>query len=111
MNCHDARQGFSALFHGGMRLTEWALLEPHVRQCVECSKGRESVQEVVNARQQATPSRARLHGVSKIIDTRLVGPLTRAHRQLPQLFPYSPLTIAGQGAARAAIGAAHSRVT
>jgi hypothetical protein len=62
MNCHDAREGFSALFHGGMGLTEWALLEAHVRQCVECSKGRESVQEVVTSRQQVT---------------RIVGPLTR----------------------------------
>jgi hypothetical protein len=78
MNCHDAREGFSALFHGGMGLTEWALLEAHVRQCVECSKGRESVQKVVSSCQQVTPSRARLHDLSKIIDTRILGPLTRA---------------------------------
>jgi hypothetical protein len=36
VNCHDARQGVSALFRGGMSLTEWALVEAHVRQCVEC---------------------------------------------------------------------------
>jgi hypothetical protein len=68
MNCHDAREGFSALFHGGMGLTEWALLDAHVRQCVECRKERESVQAVVNARQQGTPSRALLHGLGKMLD-------------------------------------------
>jgi hypothetical protein len=73
MNCHDAREGFSALFHGGMGLTEWALLDAHVRQCVECRKERESVQEVVNSRQQVTPSRALLHCLSKMIDAIRLG--------------------------------------
>ena len=52
MNCQDAREGFSALFHGGMGLTEWALLDAHARQCLECRKEREPVQEMVNSRQQ-----------------------------------------------------------
>ena len=178
MNCHDAREGFSARFHGGMGLTEWALLDAHVRQCVECRKGRESVQEVVNSRQQVTPFRALLHCLRKMIDairlgttslaawlTRvgvplaisltvaglavieasrvaaawIVDPLTRARWLLPKLFKLlvwaaattvseaadfvitgfadllarlrSSLTIAGQGAARAAIEVARARVT
>ena len=68
MNCHDAREGFSALVHGGLGLTEWALVEAHVRQCVECRKERASVLEVLNSRQQVTLSRALLHCLSKMID-------------------------------------------
>jgi hypothetical protein len=83
MNCHDAREGFSAAFHGGMGLTEWALLDAHVRQCAECRKERESVQKVVNSRHQVTSSRVLRHCLSKLIDalslgtTRLVAWLTR----------------------------------
>lgn len=83
MNCHDAREGFSAAFHGGMGLTEWALLDAHVRQCVECRKERESVQKMMTSRQQVTRSRALLHCLGKMIDatrlrtTRLAAWLTR----------------------------------
>ena len=69
MNCHDAREGFSALRRSGMGLTELALLEVHVRQCVECQKEeRASVQEMLNSRQRVIPTRALLHCLSKVID-------------------------------------------
>jgi hypothetical protein len=96
MNCHDAREGFSAAFHGGMGLTEWALLDAHVRQCVECRKERESVQKVVNSRQQVTPSRVLLHCLSKMIDALSLG-TTRLAAWLTRLgLPLSiSLTVAG----------------
>lgn len=50
MNCPDAREGFSALFRGGMGLTELALLGAHARQCVDCRAARESVQEMLPSR-------------------------------------------------------------
>ncbi len=55
MNCHDARQGVSAL---GMGLTERALVHAHALQCVECRKERESLPQVVSSRQRVEPSRA-----------------------------------------------------
>jgi len=37
MNCHDARERFSALLAGELGLTaEWAETEAHVRGCIEC---------------------------------------------------------------------------
>lgn len=73
MNCHEAREGIPALFHGGMGLTEWALLDAHLRQCVECQKEQACVQEVLTSRQQLTPSRALVHCLSKVIDAIHVG--------------------------------------
>ena len=55
MNCHDAREGVSAV---GMGLTERALVHAHVLQCVECRKERESLQQAVSSRQRVEPSRA-----------------------------------------------------
>jgi len=36
MNCHDARQHFSALIAGKVGLTEWAQVDAHVSECTEC---------------------------------------------------------------------------
>ena len=55
MNCHEAREGVSAL---GMGLTERALVHAHVMQCVECRKGRESLPQAVSSRPRVEPSRA-----------------------------------------------------
>ena len=55
MNCHEAREGVSAL---GVGLTERALVHAHVMQCVECRKERESLPQVVSSRQRVAPSRA-----------------------------------------------------
>ena len=51
MNCEDARDGLSALIRGHIGLTEWALLEAHVKQCADCR------QAEVRLRQQAAASR------------------------------------------------------
>jgi hypothetical protein len=55
MNCHEAREGVSAL---GMGLTERALVHAHVMQCVECRKERESLSQAVSSRPRVEPSRA-----------------------------------------------------
>ena len=36
MNCEDARDWLTVLAAGGIGLTEWALLEAHLKQCVVC---------------------------------------------------------------------------
>lgn len=73
MNCRDAREGLTALFRGGMGLTERALLHAHVGQCVECRKEQESVLAVVSSRRPVTPARALLHGHDKMIDAIRLG--------------------------------------
>jgi hypothetical protein len=73
MNCRDAREGLSALFNGGMGLTQRALLHAHVGQCVECLKEQESVRAVVDSRRHVTPSRAPLHGLGTMIDALRLG--------------------------------------
>jgi hypothetical protein len=35
MNCEDARDGLSVLVGAHIGLTEWALLEAHLKQCAE----------------------------------------------------------------------------
>jgi hypothetical protein len=67
MNCRDARAGFPAFSRGGMSLTEFALLEAHVRQCADCRKERESVEAALNCRPQVTP-RVPLPRLSKMTD-------------------------------------------
>jgi hypothetical protein len=47
MNCNDAREGLSVLSRYGMGLTEWVLADAHVRQCAECRKALENLQELV----------------------------------------------------------------
>lgn len=101
MNCHDARAGVSALFHGELGLTDLALLDVHVRQCVECRKERVSVQEMLNSRQQVTPSRALLHWLSKMIDATHLGTTSFATRLTGVRVLLSvSVTVAGQAAVR-----------
>jgi hypothetical protein len=66
MNCDDAREAFSALSRNGMGLTEWVLAEAHARQCAECRKEREYLQQLVSSSQRVAPQRALLHRLSKM---------------------------------------------
>jgi hypothetical protein len=80
MNCRDAREGFPAFSRGGMSLTELALLEAHVRQCVDCRKERESVEAALNSRPQVTPPRVLLPCLSKVTDVIRLGATSFAGR-------------------------------
>ena len=68
MNCNDAREGLSVLSRHGMGLTEWVLADAHVRQCVECRKALENLQEVVSAGQRVAPHRALQRSLNAMID-------------------------------------------
>jgi hypothetical protein len=110
MNCHDAREGFSALFRGGMSLTEWALVEAHGRQCVECGKEREYLQQVVSSRRRVAPSRAVRPCRRMVIDaihlgtTSVAAWLARLHVVLAICFPMS-VQAAGRVIAASRVGA------
>jgi hypothetical protein len=105
MNCHDARERISAQLRGGIGLTEWVLAETHVRQCVECRKELEHLQQAMRSHQRVAPSRALLHGLSKIVDaihfgtTSVAAWLTRLRVLLS-----IPLTVSGQTAVKAIEG-------
>lgn len=47
MSCHDARESFSVLLAGKLRLTEWAEIEAHVRQCDGCGEALEQFYQVM----------------------------------------------------------------
>jgi hypothetical protein len=69
MNCKDARDGLSALSRYGMGLTEWVLADAHVRQCAECRKALEDLQELVSAGQRVAPHRALQRWLNAMIDS------------------------------------------
>jgi hypothetical protein len=68
MNCNDAREGLSVLTRDGMGLTEWVLADAHVRQCAECRKALENLQEVVSAGRRVAPHRALQRWLNATID-------------------------------------------
>lgn len=71
MKCHDAREGLSALRGGGTSLTEWALVEAHLRQCAECRQEEARLQQVIAAR-RVTPPRALLDSLGKAMGVTLM---------------------------------------
>jgi hypothetical protein len=72
MKCHDAREGFSALRGGGTSLTEWALVEAHLRQCAECRQEEARLQQVAAAR-RVTPPRALLDSLGNPLEVTRMG--------------------------------------
>lgn len=68
MNCNDAREGLSVLSRYGMGLTEWVLADAHVRQCAECRKALENLQELESAGQRVAPHRALQRWLNAMID-------------------------------------------
>ena len=58
MNCEDARCGLSALVGGPIGLTDWALLEAHLKQCPQCRQAEAHLRQLAAASQPVTPRRA-----------------------------------------------------
>lgn len=57
LSCNDARQLFPAVLSGNSGLTEWALVEAHLRQCAGCRQEHARLQRVRVARRAASPRR------------------------------------------------------
>ncbi len=55
MNCHEARERFSELLVGNPSLTEWATVESHVRQCVECGQMLDQLYQMAPLNQRRRP--------------------------------------------------------
>lgn len=112
MKCHDAREGFSALRGGGTSLTEWALVEAHLRQCAECRQEEARLQQVIAPRRVTQP-RALLDSLGKAMEvtrTRVTRSATLMVRLRP--LPTPALKPAPRAIARviqaAGLGVGHS---
>jgi len=73
MNCEDARDWFAALLGGRIGLTEWALVEAHLRQCAECQQEEARLQQLATARRFVTPPRAVLASLGKTMEVTRIG--------------------------------------
>ena len=56
MTCEDAREGLSALVRRPIGLTDWALLEAHLRQCAQCRQAEARLRQLAVASHPVTPS-------------------------------------------------------
>ncbi len=84
MTCDEAREWLSLVSHGGVGLTDWALLETHVRQCEDCRK-LEQLRQIASSSQALSTARPPLQWLSEMRDgvhLRMAGFATWASRQL-----------------------------
>jgi hypothetical protein len=73
MNCEDARDGLSALVGGPIGLTDWALLEAHLKQCAQCRQAEARLRQLAAASHPVTPSRAMLASLRKAMEIARIG--------------------------------------
>jgi hypothetical protein len=73
MNCEDARDGLSALVRGPLTLTDWALLEAHLKQCAPCRQVEARLRQLAAASHPVTPSRAVLASLRKAMELARIG--------------------------------------
>jgi hypothetical protein len=57
MSCEDASDGLSALVGGHIGLSEWALLEAHLRRCAECRRAEAHLRQRAAVSRSVTPRR------------------------------------------------------
>jgi hypothetical protein len=72
MNCEDARPGLSALVGGPIGLTDWALLEAHLKHCADCRQAEAHLRQLV-AGQRVTRPRAVLASLRKAMELARIG--------------------------------------
>ena len=73
MNCEDARRALSALVGGPIGLTDWALLEAHLKQCARCRQAEAHLRQLAAASRPVTPSRAVLTSLRKAMELARIG--------------------------------------
>ena len=73
MNCEDVRHGLLALLGGPIGLTDWALLEAHMKHCAECREAEAHLRRVVMASQPITRPRAMLVLLRKAMELAQIG--------------------------------------
>jgi len=73
MNCEDVRHGLLALLGGPIGLTDWALLEAHMKHCAECREAEAHLRRVAMASQPVTRPRAMLVLLRKAMELAQIG--------------------------------------
>ena len=73
MNCEDARRALSALIGGPIGLTDWALLEAHLKQCARCRQAEAHLRQLAAASRPVTPSHAVLTSLRKAMELARIG--------------------------------------
>lgn len=73
MNCEDTRHGLAALVGGPIGLTDWALLEAHLKRCAECRQAEAHLRQLVAASQPVTRPRAVLASLRKAMEPARIG--------------------------------------
>jgi predicted anti-sigma-YlaC factor YlaD len=68
MTCEDARDRLALRVDGRIGLTEWALLEAHLRQCAECRQADACLRQVAAAGRPVRPPRAVLASLVKAME-------------------------------------------
>ena len=73
MNCEDIRRGLLSLLGGPIGLTDWALLEAHMKHCAECREAEAHLRRVAMASQPVTRPRAMLVSLRKAMELAQIG--------------------------------------
>ena len=73
MNCEDVRDGLSVLVGSHISLTEWALLEAHLKQCAECREAEAHLRQLAAAGRPVARPRAMLAALRKAMEVLRIG--------------------------------------
>ena len=73
MTCEAAREGLSALVRGPIGLTDWALLEAHLRQCAKCRQAEAHLRQLAVASHPVTSSRGVRASLRKAMELVRIG--------------------------------------
>lgn len=73
MNCEDARDGLSVRVGAHIGLTQWALLEAHLKQCAECREAEAHLRQLAAASRPVTRPRAALTSLRKAMELLRIG--------------------------------------
>jgi len=73
MSCEDARHGLSALVGSPIGLTDWALLEAHLKHCADCRQAEAHLRQLAAASQPVTWPRAALASLRKAMELARIG--------------------------------------
>ena len=79
MKCEDVRRGLLSLLGGPIGLTDWALLEAHMKDCAECREAEAHLRRVAMASQPVARPRAMLVSLRKAMELARIG-VTRSAR-------------------------------
>jgi predicted anti-sigma-YlaC factor YlaD len=104
MNCEDVRHGLLALLDGPIGLTDWALLEAHMKHCAECREAEAHLRRVAMAIQPVTRPRAVLGLLRKAMELARSGVTCCARLMRRRALLHASLTTVRELAARIIAG-------